>query len=146
MRGVVKKTLLWLVALTFLAAVVFSGISVRSNHTYHNERRRLTSLVESLRGRRPANVSEPIWNRGVDWTVTAHCEVFFSPEHASFANLTAYGKELEEKLRGPVDVNIFDWIWDQLEMAGPGGQRYVERFRPQLHEDMRLLAAARNER
>jgi len=53
-----------------------------------------------------------------------------------------FGEALDEKIKGQVEFTILDWIWDQLELTGPAGKQYNERFRAQFHEQMQATRKA----
>jgi hypothetical protein len=103
---------------------------------YTREYRRIEASILSLRNRQPSNVITDEWNAGVNWTVTAICNVFFSPETASLQSMKLFEEKLNDKLKEEIDLSVFDWIWDQLELTGPKGKQYIRRFRHMFHEHM----------
>ncbi len=88
----------------------------------------------SLASKRPHDVSPRQWDNIVFWTLNAHgnCLTFSpeipQPEHDRFL------ADLRERLRGPVDLESIDWIWDELVRLTSNGKRYSDRYRPTTPE------------
>jgi hypothetical protein len=91
---------------------------------------RINQKIAALVQRRPQNVSEALWKNSVDWTSIALCNVCFDEEHAPYAEMLRYERELDERLEGPVDLKLLDWARLRLAETGSHGRRYVERWRP----------------
>jgi hypothetical protein len=126
-KGIV---LFCLFCLTVALQVRF-GFWLYDNYAYYKMFQHVLAITESLRSRRPEGQSEAAWDHALDCVQGAQGEVFL-PENTSFARLQAYEAALQEKLQGPVDAGIFEWICDQLESTGPAGKQYVDQVRPQF--------------
>jgi hypothetical protein len=105
-------------------------------HRYGSRSRAIREAINSLRHRRPVNISERAWEEGVGWTITAHVNVCLSPGHTSYEAMDRYGRDLDEKLNGAVDADTLDWIWDRLAETGPHGKSYTTRFRSDMKMSM----------
>ena len=105
-------------ALAWSAAEIFplSRYSLRS--------RRINEKICSLRDRRPADVSEKVWEECVAWASIAHCNICFSEGHTTYEAMLRYEEDLDEKLKGQVDLDTLKWIGERLEKTGPQGQQY----------------------
>lgn len=51
------------------------------------------------------------------------------PETRDRAELQRFADELEHRLRGPVDLKIIDWIWDEFERISKYGKHYSDEWR-----------------
>jgi hypothetical protein len=129
----------WAVFAIVAGFLCWMGWQMRTMQANQNEARRIRDTIGTLRDRRPNDVGPEEWNVGVDWADTACCNVCFS---LAFSNPEAnkrFGDALDEKIKANVDATILDWIWDQLELTGPLGKRYNERFRAAFHEQMQAV-------
>jgi hypothetical protein len=109
---------------------------VREHHLYAEEFRRIWTVLNSLKDRRPPHVDKRIWDCGVGWTVTAHVNAF-TPSSAGLQGMYLFGEKLDKKLASESDLEIFEWIWDRLAETGVQGKNYSDRFRSQMRADMR---------
>ena len=48
-----------------------------------------------------------------------------------------FEKQLDDKLKGDVDLTTFVWIADRLAETGPPGKEYISRWRKQLNLRLR---------
>lgn len=110
---------------------------------YHRERRMGHELVLQLRDRQPADVNQDTWNWATTWAVNAYGNVCYSPEAVSIDELKQFRADLEEQLRGPVDLATVDWIWNRLGRTGPYGLSYQHRFEPEYREVLDGIARKR---
>lgn len=135
-----------LIALTALAAIMLAlvrpALFVWNLHVYGQKSHHIRALIMSLRDQRPSDIPDHAWEEGINWTVTAHCNVCFSPDHASFENMCIYGQQLEEKLQGKIDASTLEWVWDRLAETGPQGKRYTDQFRGQFKESLGLVPSS----
>jgi hypothetical protein len=132
----------WIVWTIFAFVAVFlcwMGWQVRTMQANQKEARRIRDAIGTLRDRRPNDVAPEEWNVGVDWAVTACGNVCFSLAYTDPKANKRFGEALDEKLKADVDETILDWIWDQLDLTGPLGKRYNERFRAAFHEQMQTV-------
>jgi hypothetical protein len=124
-----------LVALALIVGMVLPVVRfVIEKPLYNSRSREVGRLLLSLHSRCPRGIPPQNWEEAVNWTATAQCNTFFSPSHASKADLDQFGRDVEDRLRGPVGVDTIEWIWDRLAETGPTGREYVERFRPEMRE------------
>ena len=138
--------LAWTVTVIVLAFCCVVWQVVQRN-AYSNEGYRIwNTLNTTLREKRPQNISQEEWDASVGWTLTAHINVFFSPDHASLQSLNEFGKKLDDKLKDEVDPSIFDWIWYQYEQTGPSGKQYVCRFRSAAFPDTKQAIQKQQEK
>jgi hypothetical protein len=94
---------------------------------------RVNGSIKSLATRRPTGVSQEQWKQAVRWTLTAHANCCSAPEilrTRDRAELQRFADELEHRLRGPVDLEIIDWIWDEFERISEHGKKYSDGYRP----------------
>ena len=138
LRRRIWRCLLWTFVATITLAFCWVGWQMATWHAYCQESQRTwNTLHTTLRERRPPNISQHEWDEGVDWAVNAHTNTFIGPEGASFQSMKQFGDQLDDKLKNEVDFSIFDWIWDQLEQAGPAGKQYG-RYRALFQENLQL--------
>jgi hypothetical protein len=131
--------LAWTIAGIITFAFCWIGWQMATWHAYCQESQRSwNTLHTTLREGRPPNISQDEWDHGVDWAVNAHTNTFIGPEGASFQSMKQFGDQLDDKLKNEVDFSIFDWIWDQLEQAGPAGKQYG-RYRALFQENLQLI-------
>ena len=98
---------------------------------YSKHSRSINEEIKALRDRRPATVSPQLWEECVAWASIAHCNICFSEEHASYQAMCRFEEQLDEKLKGNVDLDTIEWIGDRLAETGPHGQRYMTNWREQ---------------
>lgn len=102
----------------------------------HSEFCRATKIeLKSLAKKRPPGVTRDQWHHVVAWTLNGHANCLtFSPCVAQH-DRDHFVTDLRERLRGPVDLQTIDWIWDEFVRLAPSwGPSYSERWRP-THPD-----------
>lgn len=73
----------------------------------------------------------------VAWTLNAHSNcITFSPNIPQ-AERDRFLANLQERLRGPVELTTIDWIWDELVRLTSYGKTYSDNWRPTLPERLR---------
>lgn len=97
---------------------------------------RINQKIVAQERRRPQNVPEALWKRSVDWTSIAFCNVCFDEEHAPYQEMLRFERELDQRLDGPVDLELLEWSRLRLAETGPHGRRYVERWRTDWEASM----------
>jgi hypothetical protein len=115
-----------------IVAVVLGGFDAVFIHpirVHMRDFRRSEGLLRSLEDRRPPEVSPETWADLVLWTRNANSNCASFRGSIEPADFTAFLDELERKLRGPVNVETIDWIWDQYVRISRAGPSY-DRFRP----------------
>ena len=79
----------------------------------------------------------------VGWTRTAFVNCLISPEYiVDEARFKRFVDEIELKSNNAIDVEVIDWIWDEIEAISKYGPRYSANWRPTNPE--RLRDAARS--
>lgn len=114
------------VSLAFIAAVLAwaaSEIIPRSRYGY--AARRINAKIGLLGDRRPADVSEKVWEQCVAWASIAFCNVCASEGHTPYTEMSRLEHDLDEKVKGPVDVSTLKWIGERVAQTGPNGERYM---------------------
>jgi hypothetical protein len=91
---------------------------------YSLHAQRINEKICSLRDRRPANVSEKLWEDCVAWASIAHCNICYPGSPTKYDAMLRYEEDLDEKLAGQVDLDTLKWIGERLEKTGPNGQQY----------------------
>jgi hypothetical protein len=135
-----RRRLYWLVGLGVLGLCAVPSVRWTLHRLEYSREQRVTyELVKQLRQRRPAAVAPLRWDAATSWAVTAYVNVCFSPEHVSLEELKRFRADLEQRLRGPVDLETVDWFWHRLGRTGPHGRGYHQRNEP-LHRQALGLA------
>lgn len=107
-----------------LSSALWLATEAYSLRRYNLQSRRINDTICTLRERKPPNVSEKLWEDCVAWASIAHCNVCFSESHTKYTAMLEYEKDLDDKLKGPVDLGTMKWIGERLEKTGPHGQQY----------------------
>jgi hypothetical protein len=108
-----------------IGLLAWFGPKAISMARYNHCSLRIRQKIEALDGRRPAAVKPKLWEESVGWLATAHCNICFSEEHASYEAMCRFEKQLDEKLKVDVDLGTIEWIGDRLAETGTHGQRYM---------------------
>jgi hypothetical protein len=48
-----------------------------------------------------------------------------------------FERELNRRLKGPVDLQTIDWIWDEMARLTPNGKTYSDSYRPTTPERLK---------
>lgn len=118
--------------------LLWGGYEIVMSWQYRWKEDQVQDLIARLESRKPDDVDTKVWSSGVAWIGIAAGNIFFHRGYTSIEAMSAFERGLEEKLQHPVDLSIFDWIWDRLSETGPNGKKYVERFRSQMHESLEV--------
>jgi hypothetical protein len=121
----------FLLAILAIGLLAWIGSKAIPLYRYNQRSYRIREKIWALNERRPATVSPRLWKESVGWAVTAHCNVCFSEEHASYEAMCQFEERLDEKLKGDVNLGTIEWIGDRLAETGPHGQRYMGYWREQ---------------
>ena len=100
-------------------------------YKFGKERESGRELLIELRDRRPPDVSRDTWEWATGWAITAYLNVCFSTKHVSLEEMKKFRADLEDQLRGPVNLITIDWIWYRLGQTGPHGLSYQQSFESQ---------------
>ena len=74
----------------------------------------LVRAIDGLNNRVPQGVSPSTWVRTVNWTTLCQFNVCYGTDRTSIDDLYRLREDLNPKLRGPVDVETLEWMWDRL--------------------------------
>jgi hypothetical protein len=94
---------------------------------------RVEGSIKSLASRRPPGVNHEQWEQAVRWTLHAHrncCVVREFLKTRERVGLQRFADELDLRVRGPVDLKIIDWVWDEIERISKYGKKYSDDWRP----------------
>lgn len=126
-----------------LGAVGWVAVEVYRQKEFSSEYRRIAAVLQSLERRRPEGVSREFWEAGVTWTGIAHANICFSRSHVPTPAMYRFGRQLDERLKQPLDREFFEWTWDRLAETSPHGANYAGRFRSMMHEAMDAAGTAK---
>jgi hypothetical protein len=100
----------------------------------HRVFRQIEASIFSLDSKCPPSVRKDQWEIAVEWTghLTGNSLL---PEEGDLGDLRRFQRQLEEKMRGDVDMTTIFWIWDRHAQLTPAGKRY-QRFRQQMLDEM----------
>lgn len=94
-------------------------------------------MIKRLLDRRPPDVDANTWGTAWSWLQTAYSNICFSPDYVPHDELRLFLADLEERLRGPVELTTWDWVWDRLGQTGPHGRSYQQKYEPGYRLDIR---------
>lgn len=121
-----RSQALLFVALLMVAASLSGPASKFVSEVQHNQRiRQINDKIVALESRRPADVSPELWSKCIAWASIAHCNICFSKQHTGYEAMCEYEKELDEKLKGDIDLSTIRWIGERLSETGPHGLSYM---------------------
>ena len=107
------------------------------------ERRRLNSQIhasiESLATKCPPDLTQNQWNVALYWTLNMSGNTALT--HAKLDELRRFQRELEERAKGKVDMELIFWIWDEVAKISPTGTRYKENFQKHMLDEMQPSSA-----
>jgi hypothetical protein len=105
--------------------------------THQEWYKRVRADIYALASKRPADIPPGQWEFVVGWTVNLHanCNADFTKVDPNKREL--FAAELEKKLRGPVDMSMIDWIWDEYERITQLGKSYSDKYRPTKSDDLK---------
>ena len=132
-----RKSLAWKLAVVaalaglFAAGWVFFYEPMRTAREWSDAVR---ADIESLKHKRPPDVTPAQWECTVMWTLNLHgnCASWHTPMEpiVDLAWRDGFAAELHRRLQGPVTLADIDWIWDEYAKHTKGGQRYSDDWRP----------------
>lgn len=150
-RGrLLRRSLIAAFACFVFGGVCFWVIVLEPIHRYNQCNRRIRATFESLKPRRPDNLTRRQWAGVVGWTMNAgsNClgyDLHWPNDSTGFTDalnkLEQFEKELNHRFAGPVDIETIDWIWDELARITKYGKRYSDNYRPTLPERLEEFAA-----
>ena len=107
------------------AVLIWAASEIIPKSRYGYGARRINEKICSLRERRPADVSTKLWEDGVAWASIAHCNICFSEEHTKYSEMLRFERDLDEKLKGSINLNTLKWIGERAAQTGPNGEQYM---------------------
>lgn len=116
--------------LLVLAATWLYVTQIRPLELYRGKNRQIADRFRALENQPPDGIDSHVWKEMVTITNIGFGNVFFSPTHASYAELLRFETDLDEKLRTdkPMTVETLRWVWKRLADTGPHGKQYSERM------------------
>jgi hypothetical protein len=123
---------------------ILAAFAIYPQSRYGHASQRIRAKILSINARKPANIDAKLWDECVTWAVTAHCNICFSEGHTKYIAMLDYEKDLDEKLKGEVDLETLKWIGERLEKTGPHGQQYFVTVRWWEMWDFTLRAHAKS--
>jgi hypothetical protein len=104
--------------------------------------RQIGDTIALLAKKCPPDMTQDQWNVAVHWTVTlsGNCSL---PGGADLEDMQRFQRELEERAKGKVDMDLISWIWDEHAKLYPGGQQYKEKFQKVMLDEMQPSSAER---
>ena len=96
--------------------------------------REMDTSIRYLKPTQPNSIASGTWDCAHGWVITAYCNICFSPEHTTTAEMYRLREDLEKKLNGKIDLGTLRWTWIRLGETGPHGKQYIERFEPAFRD------------
>ena len=93
--------------------------------------------IESLAAKCPPDVPQDQWNVAVNWTNNLPGECFL-PGWADLNDMRRFQHELDERVKGKVDMKLIFWIWDEVAKISPAGPQYKQKFQKAMLDEMQL--------
>jgi hypothetical protein len=100
------------------------------------------AAIENMGARRPENVTPRAWETATTWGSIAYCNICFSSEHVSIAEMKRVVADLEAQSQNDVNLSTWTWVWERLKATGPHGKQYYAKFWPQYHRDLAYAQAS----
>ena len=99
----------------------------------------IRKTIGSLSTRCPPEMTQEQWEIAVSWTGKLPDKSMLPSSIAgntydmrrfqrSLNDLRSFQRELEERVKGKVDMVLIFWIWDELAKLTPAGERYKKQF------------------
>lgn len=128
----------------FLAAIFITFISILYTQKYlrHIAHDKMYTQIEtSLRriySKKPSELSEREWDFIVGWTNNAIGNCLIHPDYiVNESRFKWFAHEIDLKSNNTIDVEVIEWIWDELEAISKYGPRYSVKWRPTSPERLR---------
>jgi hypothetical protein len=98
----------------------------------------INDTIKSLEYKYPPDITHDQWNVAVMWTyeLSGHSLLFRS----KMKDLRRFQNELDERVKGKVDMNLIFWIWDEHAMIAPLGQWYKQKYQKDMLDEMHEAA------
>lgn len=132
-RRTLRRAMLALVAFVGLL-LWFIFIPLRQQLEWARVARQMDATIRYLKPTEPNAVGSGEWDCAHAWVVTAYCNICFSTEHTTTAEMYRLRDDLDRKLTGPVNLETLKWIWDRLGETGHHGKQYTEHYEPSFRD------------
>lgn len=107
----------------------------------------IRKTIGSLSTRCPPDMTKEQWEVAVSWTgklpyksmlLTGGQRGLYDMQRFRCAldDLRRFQRELEERVKGEVDMELIFWIWDEHAKLTPTGQQYKQRFQKVMLDEM----------
>ncbi len=100
-------------------------------------RDQMQMTIASLAKKCPPDMTQRGWNVAVDWTLQLTGNTML-PGCADLDDMRGLRRELEERAKGKVDMDLVLWIWDEVAKIDPHGLQYKRKFQQVMLHDMQL--------
>ncbi len=130
----VSKCVAVALAVGVLLALTLAGLRCSELILFARNRDSGLQFIETLRDRRPADISTNTWNNALTWTKTAYSNVFFSCDSVSSVDIVDFNREARSKFTAKADLQSFDWAWERLARSSPFGEEYTGKFKHEYFE------------
>jgi len=114
------------VVLVFVAMLIFEFVRVQ-RHRCAAER--MSTTILSLSEQRPPEVTADQWAFCLFWAWNLHANYGMHPSYVPTDDLVEIEKVLRRKIDSGVDLELFDWLWDEYIRAYPRAANYNQ-WRP----------------
>jgi hypothetical protein len=126
--------------------VMLEDSYLRRGDPFFEERHDLISQIDatirSLVTKCPPDLTQDQWNVAI-WRTTKLPDNPYLTGRDNLDDLRRFQRELDEKARGKVDMELIDWIWDGFAKLSPAGERYKKQFQKVMLDEMQPSSAKR---
>ncbi len=118
-----------LLACGLTSAVAWLGWPVYKSVAYTRMTYDVLDRIDSLKTKRPANITAERWEDAVGWARTAVCNVpVGGPEDP--APMRQFRHDLHERIVAGDSLGVLRWIWSELERQNASARDYALRNKP----------------
>jgi hypothetical protein len=137
-----SKSLFWrwcgIVAVVVICIVIAFVAWVE--HTIGKPRRirdQMQATIASFEKKCPPDMTQRQWDVAVSWTLQLTGNTML-PGWADLDDMRRLQRELEERAKEKVDLDLVLWIWDEVAKIDPTGPRYKQNFQQVMLQEMQL--------
>jgi hypothetical protein len=134
-----RRSMVIVAALAALSAFVIVPIS-RAIERWNRQREyeqiegEVTGAIIALENRVPQSVQPSRWKSAVRLTATVSFNAFHLWHPPPIEEVYRLRAELIPMLRGPVDFQTLDWMWERLARTGVDGKRVADSLGPEFRK------------
>jgi hypothetical protein len=95
--------------------------------------------IYSLITKCPPNMNEDEWEAAVGWTyqLSGNSSLIVN---VNASDLGRFQRELDERIKVKVDMNLILWIWDEHAKLTPCGKNYKQNYQKRMLDEMQQAA------